>query len=287
MIATFKHELSMHFKGLTAYMLSALLLIITGMRMEELMEIRRLDFHAVLLSVGGIFTIIIPVLTMRVFAEERRQKTDQLLYSLPITMTDVVLGKYLAMMVVFLIPVLIICFYPLVLSSYGAINLKLSYSAILLFSLLGAALIAIGTFVSAMTENQMASAGVCFMVIFINSEIPYRISDIPGSAVSSMIICVVLALGVGVLAWKLTKNSTFGLAVDTVLVAGILGLFLLKEELFENLFVKLLKNVSFYQLFYDIQYGALDLGTVVYFLSIVGFFLFLTVQTLEKRRWSE
>ena len=287
MIAIFKHELSMHFKGLTAYMLSALLLIITGMRMEELMEIRRLDFHAVLLSVGGIFTIIIPVLTMRVFAEERRQKTDQLLYSLPITMTDVVLGKYLAMMVVFLIPVLIICFYPLVLSSYGAINLKLSYSAILLFSLLGAALIAIGTFVSAMTENQMASAGVCFMVIFINSEIPYRISDIPGSAVSSMIICVVLALGVGVLAWKLTKNSTFGLAVDTVLVAGILGLFLLKEELFENLFVKLLKNVSFYQLFYDIQYGALDLGTVVYFLSIVGFFLFLTVQTLEKRRWSE
>ena len=287
MIATFKHELSMHFKGLTAYMLSALLLIITGMRMEELMEIRRLDFHAVLLSVGGIFTIIIPVLTMRVFAEERRQKTDQLLYSLPITMTDVVLGKYLAMMVVFLIPVLIICFYPLVLSSYGAINLKLSYSAILLFSLLGAALIAIGTFVSAMTENQMASAGVCFMVIFINSEIPYRISDIPGSAVSSMIICVVLALGVGVLAWKLTKNSTFGLAVDTVLVAGILVLFLLKEELFENLFVKLLKNVSFYQLFYDVQYGALDLGTVVYFLSIVGFFLFLTVQTLEKRRWSE
>lgn len=287
MIATFKHELSMHFKGLTAYMVSVLILFITGMNVLDLMEARALAFDVVIINASVIFLIVVPVLTMRALAEERRQRTDQLLYSLPITMTDVVLGKYLAMMVVFLIPVLIVCFYPLVLSSYGAVNLKLSYSAILLFFLLGAALVAIGTFVSAMTESQMASAGVCFMVILLNNLLPGFISRIPGSAVISMAICVALALLLGVVVWKLTKNSTFGLAVDTVLIAGILGLFLLKEELFENLFAKLLKKVSFYQLFYDIHYGALDLGTVVYFLSIIGFFLFLTVQTLEKRRWSE
>ena len=124
-------------------------------------------------------------------------------------------------------------------------------------------------------------------MILLNNLLPGFISRIPGSAVISMAICVVLALLLGVAVWKLTKNSTFGLAVDTVLIAGILGVFLLKAELFENLFAKLLKKISFYQLFYDIHYGALDLGTVVYFLSIVGFFLFLTVQTLEKRRWSE
>ena len=169
MIATFKHELSMHFKGLTAYMVSVLILFITGMNVLDLMEARSLAFDVVIINASVIFLIVVPVLTMRVLAEERRQKTDQLLYSLPITMTDVVLGKYLAMMVVFLIPVLIICFYPLVLSSYGAVNLKLSYSAILLFFLLGAALVSIGTFVSAMTESQMASAGVCFMVILLNN----------------------------------------------------------------------------------------------------------------------
>ena len=194
MIATFKHELSMHFKGLTAYMISVLVLFLTGMNVLDLMEARSLSFDVVIINASVIFLIVVPVLTMRVLAEERRQKTDQLLYSLPITMTDVVLGKYLAMMVVFLIPVLIVCFYPLVLSSYGPMNLKLAYTSILLFFLLGAALIAIGTFVSAMTESQMASAGVCFMVILLNNLLPMFISRIPGSAVASMAICVALAL---------------------------------------------------------------------------------------------
>ena len=80
-------------------------------------------FEYVLMNMDFIFLIIVPILTMRVIAEERRQKTDQLLYSLPLTMTQVALGKYLAMLVIFLIPVAVIGVYPLVLTAFGAVYL--------------------------------------------------------------------------------------------------------------------------------------------------------------------
>ena len=94
------------------------------------------------------FLIIVPILTMRVFAEEKRQKTDQLLYSLPLTMTEVVMGNYIAMLVMFLIPLCIIGIYPAVLSHFGKVNLAAAYGALVGFFFLGAALLAVGAFIS-------------------------------------------------------------------------------------------------------------------------------------------
>ena len=288
MIATFKHELSTHFKGLSAYVFGAFLLFFTGtFVLAQNLNAKSVAFEPVLGGISFIFMIIVPILTMRVLSEERRQKTDQLLYSMPITMTDVVLGKYMAMLVVFLLPMAIICFYPLVLSSYGTMNLRMAYGAIVGFYLLGAALIAMGTLVSAMTESQTTSAGMCFVVMLLNYFLADFAAFIPGSAVVSLVVSVILVLLLGILAWKLTKNSTFGLATATIGVAAVLALFLVKQELFDNLFTNLLSKISLYQRFYNILYGEFSLATVVYYLSIIAFFLFLTVQTLEKRRWSE
>lgn len=109
MTAVFRHELSSYFTNVTGYVFGAFLLLFAGIyTMAINLQSASPYFEYVLMNMDFIFLIIVPILTMRVIAEERRQKTDQLLYSLPLTMTQVALGKYLAMLVIFLIPVAII-----------------------------------------------------------------------------------------------------------------------------------------------------------------------------------
>lgn len=288
MVAIFKHELSSHFKGMTGYVFGAFLMMFVGIyTVVYNLTYRSVSFEPVLGGISFIFMIIVPILTMRALAEERRQKTDQLLYSLPISMTDVVVGKYLAMLVTFLIPVAIISLYPLILSSYGEVNLRWSYSGVGFFFLLGAALIAMGTFVSALTESQATSAGMCFVVMLFNYFLADFAQYIPASAVASLIAVTLLVLLVAFLARQLTKNTTLALAIATALEGITLAAYVIKRSWFDNLVPNLLKSLSLYQRFYNVLYGELDVGSVVYFLSVIGIFLFLTVQSLEKRRWSE
>lgn len=288
MTAIFKHEFSSHFKGLSGYVFGAFLLLFVGIyTLVYNLSYYSVSFEPVLGGISFVFMVIVPILTMRVLAEERRQKTDQLLYSLPISMTDVVVGKYLAMLIVFLIPVAIISLYPLVLSSYGDVNLKMAYCAIGTFFLLGAALIAMGTFVSAMTESQATSAGMCFVVMLLNYFVADFAQFVPASAVASLIAISILILLVAFLIRQLTKNTTLALAIAAVLEGATLVTYLIKSALFENLFPNLLKGMSLYQRFYNVLYGEFDIAGVVYYLSVIGVFLFLTVQTMEKRRWSE
>ena len=288
MIAIFKHELSSHFKGMSGYVFGAFLLLFTGIyTLVYNLNYYSVSFEPVLGGISFIFMIIVPILTMRVLAEERRQKTDQLLYSLPITMTEVILGKYLAMLVVFLLPMAIISFYPLVLSSFGPMNLKMAYCAIVGFFLLGAALIAMGTLVSAMTESQSTSAGMCFVVMLLNYFIADFAAFIPSSAVASLVALAAVVLGLGALIWKLTKHTVAALATSAVLLGGTLAVYIVKPTLYEGLFSTFLGKLSLYQRYYNILYGEFDIAIVVYYLSVIVIFLFLSIQTLEKRRWSE
>ena len=169
MNAVFRHEVSSHFHSLSAYVFGAFLLLFGGVY-TMVMNLNNLltNFEFVMGNMAFIFLIIVPILTMRVLAEERRQKTDQLLYSLPISMTDVVLGKFGALLVMLLIPLAIIALYPVVLSAFGNIHFPTAYGAMLGFFLLGAALIAIGLFISSITESQAVAAGLCFVVMLLN-----------------------------------------------------------------------------------------------------------------------
>ena len=177
MRAVFRHELSSYFTGVTGYVFSAFLLLFTGIyTMVYNLQSASVHFEYVLGSMSFVFLIIVPILTMRVLAEERRQKTDQLLYSLPLTMTQVVLGKFAAMLVVFAVPMAVICLYPVVLSAYGNVYLPAAYGAIVGFFFLGMALLAIGMYISSVTESQAVAAGLCFVVMLVN----YFLSDLAG-----------------------------------------------------------------------------------------------------------
>lgn len=120
MFAVLKHELRSYFQSFTAYVFGTFLLVIVGIgSMLYNLQAAVSNFEYVLSFSSIIYVVIVPLLTMRVIAEERRQKTDYLLYALPITMSQVVLGKYLALLVVFLIPMAVLCVYPCIFSLFA------------------------------------------------------------------------------------------------------------------------------------------------------------------------
>ncbi len=114
-----------------------------------------------------LFFFSVPVLSMRILAEERKQKTDQFLLTAPIQVSDIVLGKFYALATLLLIPVAIISIYPLVLNAFGEISFAETYLALGAFFLYGLACIAIGEFVSSITESQMIAAIVSFGFLFV------------------------------------------------------------------------------------------------------------------------
>ncbi len=161
MRAIFRHEISSCFTNLTGYVFGAFLLLFAGIfTMVYNLNYQVANFEYVVSEMSFVFLIIVPILTMRVLAEERRQKTDQLLYSLPLSMTQVVLGKYAALLCMLLIPTAILCLYPIALSTFGDIYFPAAFGAIAGFFFLGAALTAIGVFVSSVTESQAVAAGL-------------------------------------------------------------------------------------------------------------------------------
>ena len=139
MIAVFKHELSTHFTNVMGYVFGSFVLLFTGIfTMVYNLNAAYPNFEYVYSNVAFIYLIAVPMITMKVFAEEKRQKTDQLLYSLPLSMTKVVIGKYLALVTVLIIPTIITLIYPVVLTAFGNVHLPVSFATALAFLLLGA-----------------------------------------------------------------------------------------------------------------------------------------------------
>ena len=288
MTAVFRHELSSYFKSVSGYVFGAFLLLFAGIYTTDInLNAGLTNFEYVLDYMCIIFLIIVPILTMRVVAEERRQRTDQLLYSLPLTMTEVVLGKYGALLVVFLAPMAVIGVYPLILSAFGNVYLPAAYSAWLGFFLLGAALLAIGMFISSLTESQAVAAGLCFLVMLVNYFITSLADFISTTAFASFASFTVVILALAGIVWFMTRSGLASGVLALVLEAVLLFFYAGDTSAFEGLFPEVMENLSLFDQFYQFVNGVFDLRAVVYLLSVSGLFLFLTVQSLEKRRWSE
>ncbi len=288
MTAVFRHELSSYFKSVSGYVFGAFLLLFGGIYTTDInLNAGLTNFEYVLDYMCIIFLIIVPILTMRVVAEERRQRTDQLLYSLPLTMTEVVLGKYGALLVVFLAPMAVIGVYPLILSAFGNVYLPAAYSAWLGFFLLGAALLAIGMFISSLTESQAVAAGLCFVVMLVNYFITSLADFISTTAFASFASFTVVILALAGIVWFMTRSGLAPGVLALVLEAVLLFFYAGDTSAFEGLFPEVMENLSLFDQFYQFVNGVFDLRAVAYLLSVSGLFLFLTVQSLEKRRWSE
>lgn len=288
MTAVFERELKSYYNTMTGYVFAAFLLLFAGIY-TMVLNLRNgyPTFEYVLANMTIFFIIAIPILTMRTMAEERRQRTDQLLYSLPMSMSGVVIGKYLAMLVVIAVPVAIMCLYPLVLSMYGNVNLLSSYASLLAFFLLTAALAAIGMFVSSLMENQAAAAGLCFGVMLLLYFMYDLASFVSTAALSSLIALVILALLLAVVIRLLTKNTVVSVAWAVLSAGGLLIGYLVAPTAFEGLFPLMMEKISLFERLYTFLNGVFDVTSFVYYISVTGLFLYFTVQVLEKRRWGE
>lgn len=287
MIAILKHELKQYFHSLTAYVFGAFLLVFVGIgAMFYNLNAAYSNFEYVLNFSSPVFVVIVPILTMRVLAEERKQKTDQLLYSLPVSTTKVILGKYLALLVLYLIPLLLIGLYPLIFSQYGEVYLLTSYGSLAAYFVMGAALIAVGVFISSLTENQGMAAGIGIAVILFNYFSVQLAEYVSSTVTGSAIVLFLLAAGIGWLIYHLTKSSNLGYGVGLTLMAAVTAMFLIDSSKFEGLLPDIMRKLSLFDRFDTFVNGVFDLTALVYFLSVIVFFLFLSVQSLEKRRYN-
>ena len=287
MIAVLKHELRLYFHSLTAYVFGAFLLVAIGIgAMLYNLQAAVSNFEFVLSFASLVFVVISPILTMRVIAEERKQKTDQLLYSLPISTSMVVLGKYLALLVVYLIPLAIIAFYPLIFSQFGDVYLLTSYGSLIAFFIMGAALIAIGVFISSLTDNQGFAAGIGIAAILLNYFSVSLSEYVSSTALGSAIALFALSLLIGVVIKNLTRNENLGYGISLGLMALITVSYFLDSSKFEGLLPSIMTKLSLFERLDVFVNGIFDMTAIVYNLSVIVFFLFLSVQSLEKRRYN-
>jgi len=244
------------------------------------------QFEYVVSNASFISLIAIPLLTMRSFADERHNGSDKLLYSLPIKTKSIVIAKYFAALAVFAIPTAIVALYPFVLAKFGTIYLNTAYSSLLAFFILGAALIAIGIFISSLTESQVIAAIITLMSIFLVAYMSDLSSFLPSTRAFSLIFLILIALIIGVVTYVLTKSY---IASGVVFLAGcaasVIG-FIIKKEEFEGLAQRIVSKLDFFEKLNNFFYGKLDVTAVIFYLSAIVFFLFLTCQAVEKKRWN-
>ena len=287
MIAVFKHELRTYFHSLTAYVFGAFLLAFVGIgAMMYNIQAAVSNFEYVLSFCSLVFAVIVPILTMRVIAEERRQKTDQLLYTLPITTTQVILGKYLALLVVYLIPLALIAVYPLIFAQFGEVYLLTAYGSLGAFFVLGAALLAVGVFISSLTENQGLAAGIGIAAILLNYYSVSLAEYASSTAIGSLIGLILIVICLGFVVRNLTRNTDLAYWSAIVVIAGLMIAYFVDSSIFEGLLPEIMSALSLFERFYVFVNGVFDLTAVVYYGSVIVFFLFLSVQSLEKRRYN-
>ncbi len=288
MAAVYKRELRSYFQSMIGYVLIAFMVVFTGIYfMAYNLNSGYPYFSYVLMNTNYILIVAVPLLTMRSFAEERKNKTDQLLLSSPVRLSGVVLGKYFAMVTVYAVPCLIFCIFPLIIKSFGTAYLKVDYLSIFMYFLMGCVYIAIGMFLSSLTESQVIAAVTSFGALLLLYLWGGLIDFLPTSQISGMIGVVVLVTLAALLVYRMTENWVMAGAVEVIGVVAVIIISFVNGELFENLLVNIMEMLYIANVFDNVAYNSLfDVSGLVVYLTLAALFVFFTMQSIQKRRWS-
>lgn len=232
--AILKRELSSYFNSAIAYIVMAVFFFFSGLYFFLFcLYYDSSSLTGVFANMFMIILFLIPLITMKSFAEEKRQKTDQALLTSPVSLFDIVMGKFLGAFILYACCVAIFLVYTVIICFFVTPDFAVILCTLFGILLLGGALIAIDIFISALTESQ--------------------------------IIAAIVSIGVGLFIYMLDSISS----------------------LVSNEFLtKLIGYLSFNQNYSNFTYGILNLSNIVFFLSVIAIFIFLTTRVLEKRRWS-
>lgn len=288
MLAICKRELKSYFHSMTGCVFIAFLVMFTGIYFMAYNLNAGYPYFSYTLSGSLIvFLVGIPLLTMRSFSEERKTKTDQLLLTASVSLTKVVLGKYFAMVTVLAVPNVIFCLFPLLIKLQGTAYLLVDYSSIAVFFLLGCVYLAIGMFMSSLTESQIIAFISTFGILLLLYLWDGILSFLPGSALSGMIGILLILTLIVVYIYHMTKNWMLAAGIEAVGIAAALIVYFVKSSLYENLLTKLLGRLALADVFMNISSSNIvDVSGLLLYVSILIIFVFLTIQTIQKRRWS-
>lgn len=234
MKAILKRELSAYFNSAIGYIVLAIFYFFSGMYFFlYCLYYGSASLTPVFANMFMIVLFLIPIITMKSFSEEKRQKTDQALLTAPVSLFEVVMGKFLGAFVLYMCCVAIFLLYTLVICFFTTPDWAVILCTILGMLLLGSALIAIDIFVSALTESQ--------------------------------VIAAIISLAAGLFIYMIDSLASITQS---------------------QFLINILSGVSFNAHFNNFTYGILDLSDVVFFVSVIAVFVFLTIRVFEKKRWS-
>ena len=287
MFAVFKRELLSYFQTPIGFLYMGLFLLLTGIFFVfGNLRSGSSQFMGFLGGVLFIFLFAVPLLTMRLFSEEKRQKTDQLLLTSPLSIQGIVCGKFFAAMAVYCGTLLITVAYAVVIAVFGDLQTWETVGSYIGFIFLGACYIALGLFISAGTENQLVAALLTFFILLIISLFEPMAQSIPSDERTGLISAAALLLVVVLFLFFSTRNWVITLAAAAL---GALALFLVYHNS-RSFFFGFVQNVmgwfSLNRRYEPFSRGLLRLDSLLYYASFAGLFLFLTVRLIEKRRWN-
>ncbi len=287
MTAVYKRELRSYLTSMIGYIFIFFVLLLTGIYFSAYqLSAAYPKFEYTLSALTFVFLISVPILTMRVLAEERKQKTDQLLLTAPVSVEKIVMGKYLALVTIFAIPMAIICLYPLLMTKFGTVSLGMAYTAILGFFLLGCANLAIGVFISSLTESQVIAAVLTFVFLFAFYMMNGISSFFSEGALSTCITFGLLVLAASIIIYTMIKNFMISAVVCVAGEAVLAVLYLVKSEFFAGGIQKVLQVFNISGHFDNFANGIFDIKGILYFISVIAVCVFLTIQSIVKRRWN-
>lgn len=287
MTAIFKREFKSCFTGMIGWVIAAVSLFFLGLYFTN----RNLlyassDFASVLYTMTMILLFLLPAISMRSFAEERKNKTDQLLLTSPVSIPAIVAGKFLAELAVFALPLAEAVVMSLLLQAFGTVSLVAAYSALLGYLLLGGACLAVGTWISALTENQILAYLATFgalLVAYLMNGIQTMFTT--GNLLAFIVFMIVLLVA-SVLVGVICKRLAAGAAVFCAGAVVLFVLFQLRPAWLLTAFNAVLSALALFEPFKDIVGGMFSIPAIVYYLSVMGLFLFLTGQALARRLWN-
>ena len=288
MFAVYKREFRAYMTNVYGWLFMAVLLLFVGVMvfLENLIGGTPYIEYALLMGEYALI-LLIPILCMRSMAEDQKNKTDMFYLSLPIRTSAVVLGKYLALLTVYALPCAVIATYPVLLAMFGKINFVGSYSSILFFFLLGAALIAVCQFTSSLTDNLVVAGVLGVVGLLVLFGLPRLGYTLPEAALVSYVGFLVLALLVAGIAYLTARNLVVAVVTAALLILPLSALYIFMQEKFVGLLPNVLERMGPFTCFEEAcRYGLFSIPSLILLLSYPVFFVLLTVLSADRKRWA-
>lgn len=287
MTAIFLREFKGYFNSMLGWVLTGVMLLFGGLHFTAVnLQGGYTDLSYTLYSFIIVLLIFVPLLCMRSFAEEKRSRTDQLLLTSPVSIPGIVMGKYLSLLAMFAVPLGVYALYPLLMKALGAANFTASYSGLLAYFFLGAALIAVCMYLSTLTENQIVAALSGFGVLLVCYLMPaIQTLFTAGSSLALVVFAIILGAASLIIGLR-SRSLVLGGGVFAVGCIALAVLFSVRSAALTTAFSAVLGALALFEPFLNFVNGLFDVTALVYYAGVAGLFLFLTGQALEKRRWN-